>query len=102
MDLTSTTTRFDERERERVNYENMMNEYYNKDSDFVKNINFMKTTEQPLQERLGVDDGQYDASDLHSCIKHIERLRLEKGRLASELERVQTIISTYKSVEDGL
>lgn len=62
----------------------------------------MKTTDQPLQERLGVDDGQYDASDLHSCIKHIERLRLEKGRLASELERVQTIISTYKTVEDGL
>ena len=27
---------------------------------------------------------------------------MEKGQLASELERVQTIISTYKSVEDGL
>jgi len=79
-----------------------MNEYYNQDSDFIKDINFMKTTEAPLQERLGVDDHQYDATDLHSCIRHIERLRLEKGRLASELERVQTIISTYKSVEDGL
>jgi len=54
----------------------------------------MKTTEVSLQEKLGVEDDQYDATDLHSCIKHVERLRLEKGRLASELERVQTIILT--------
>lgn len=43
IELTSTTTRFDERLRQRVQCESMMPESYNKDSDFTHNLNFMKT-----------------------------------------------------------
>jgi len=79
-----------------------MESFYNKDSDFINTIKLMKTADLPLSERLASEDNDFDSKSISSCLKHIEKLKLEKGRLASELERVQTIISTYKMVEDGM
>mmetsp|Transcript_57841 Transcript_57841/g.125769 ORF Transcript_57841/g.125769 Transcript_57841/m.125769 type:complete len:230 (+) Transcript_57841:1158-1847(+) len=85
-----------------MTYEKQMETYYNKDSDFINTIKMMKTADLPLSEKLASDDNNFDSKDISSCLRHIEKLKLEKGRLASELERVQTIISTYKMVEDGM
>lgn len=64
-----------------------MEGFYNKDSDFINTIKLMKTSDVPLQEKLALEDDNFDTKDLTSCLKHVNKLKLEKGRLASELER---------------
>lgn len=100
-DVAISNTRYEERERERLNYEKQLENFYNKDSEFVKSVQLMHMTvnDKNLRDKLSENDNDYDPKDLNSCNKQIQKLRLEKGKLASELERVQTIISTYKIVE---
>jgi len=101
-DVAISNTRYEERERERLNYEKQLENFYNKDSDFVKSVQLMhmSVNDKNLRDKLSESDNDYDPKDLVSCNKQIQKLRLEKGKLASELERVQTIISTYKIVEN--
>lgn len=60
----------------------------------------MNDTGRNTKDYIDINDNRYDNKSIESCNKHIQRLILEKGRIASELERLQSVISTYKMIEN--